>query len=72
LFITLLSLIFCYGIEFSQIYQAAWLNNIKATRLGGLVLGFGFQWSDIIAYTLGISFAAIIEKIKYFFMEITK
>ena len=43
----------CILIECSQLYQADWLNAIRHTRLGGLVLGFGFLWSDLICYALG-------------------
>ncbi len=30
----ILSLIFSFGIEFSQLYQAEWINGIRATLLG--------------------------------------
>lgn len=48
------ALAFAYCIEFSQCYQAAWINHIRATTLGGLVLGFGFQYSDLVCYTVGV------------------
>ena len=43
----------CFSIELSQLYQAAWINEIRSTRLGGLVLGFGFLWSDLVCYLVG-------------------
>jgi len=49
------ALIFSYSIEFSQLYQANWINEIRHTALGSLVLGFGFRWSDLLAYSGGIS-----------------
>lgn len=49
-----ISLIFCYGIEISQLYHAEWIDSIRATTLGGLVLGYGFLWSDLVAYTIGV------------------
>ncbi|MEQ8242479.1 DUF2809 domain-containing protein [Fulvivirga sp.] len=52
--VALISLITCYAIELSQLYQADWINEIRRTRLGGLVLGYGFLWSDIISYTVGV------------------
>lgn len=55
------SILFCYGIEVSQLYQAPWINEIRGTTLGGLILGFGFLWSDILAYTLGVSLAYTID-----------
>ncbi|SMC86911.1 ribosomal maturation YjgA family protein [Pedobacter africanus] len=49
----LISVSVCFLIEFSQLYNATWINNIRNTTLGALVLGHGFLWSDIIAYTIG-------------------
>lgn len=49
-----ISLAFCYLIEFSQLYQAEWINNIRKTLPGRLVLGQGFLCSDLFAYTIGI------------------
>lgn len=57
----LLALTFSYGIELSQFYHAPWLDEIRNTILGGLILGFGFLWSDIVAYTLGIVAAFFID-----------
>lgn len=48
------SLLFCFAIEFSQMYQAPWINHIRATTLGGLVLGKGFLTVDLIRYAVGI------------------
>lgn len=56
-----ISLIFCYGIEMSQLYHAEWIDNIRATTLGGLVLGCGFLWSDLVAYTIGIGVGFLFE-----------
>ncbi|MGH1434537.1 MAG: DUF2809 domain-containing protein [Lewinella sp.] len=51
--VAVISIIICYLIEFFQLYQADWINNIRNYRLGGLILGYGFLWSDIVSYTLG-------------------
>ncbi|MBY0598997.1 ribosomal maturation YjgA family protein [Bacillus bingmayongensis] len=59
--VALLSLLFCYGIEMSQLYHAEWIDNIRATTLGGLVLGYGFLWSDLLAYTIGVSVGMLCE-----------
>ncbi|OOG92702.1 hypothetical protein BTH41_04724 [Bacillus mycoides] len=56
-----LSLLFCYGIEISQLYHADWIDNIRATTLGGLVLGYGFLWSDLLAYTIGVGMGMLCE-----------
>jgi hypothetical protein len=48
------ALTFCFLIEFSQLYHAPWIDEIRHTRLGGLVLGFGFLWSDLVCYLVGV------------------
>ena len=57
-----ISLAICFAIECSQLCQAHWLNMIRKTVLGRLVLGSGFLWSDLVAYTIGILIAAITAK----------
>lgn len=59
--IWLFSLGFCWFIEITQLYHAPWIDAIRATTLGGLVLGFGFLWSDMIAYVVGTAFGALID-----------
>ncbi|RZK81993.1 MAG: DUF2809 domain-containing protein [Pedobacter sp.] len=61
--IALLALVICYFIELSQLYQAPWINNIRENTLGALVLGRGFLWTDLIAYTLGISLSLWVANI---------
>ncbi|PFF09983.1 hypothetical protein CN315_05420 [Bacillus cereus] len=56
-----ISLMFCYGIEVSQLYHAEWIDSIRATILGGLVLGYGFLWSDLVAYTIGVGVGMFCE-----------
>lgn len=56
------SVVFCFGIEFSQLLQQDWLVELRATLLGKLVLGRGFLWSDLLAYTIGaLSFGYLIQ-----------
>ena len=50
----LLAFIFSYLIEFSQLYQADWINQIRASTLGGLVLGYSFLIQDLVSYAIGI------------------
>ena len=56
------SLTFCFAIEISQLYQAPWINQIRSTLPGHLILGQGFLWSDLLAYTAGIVTVAMAEK----------
>lgn len=58
-----LSLLICYGIEFLQLYQAEWIIELRKTLFGRYVLGQGFLWSDILAYTFGVLVAFMIEQI---------
>lgn len=53
--VALISLALCYLVEFSQLYQAPWIITIRRTLPGRLVLGQGFLWSDLLAYTAGIA-----------------
>lgn len=59
--VALLSLAFAWGIEFLQLYQAPWINSIRGTIPGKLVLGNTFHWSDLLAYAAGIVMGALWE-----------
>ena len=50
-----LALVLSFGVEVSQLYQADWVNAIRETRVGGLILGFGFKLSDLACYTTGMN-----------------
>ncbi|WP_299414768.1 DUF2809 domain-containing protein [Acaryochloris sp. IP29b_bin.148] len=41
------------GLEFLQLWQPAWLQAIRATLLGRLVLGNTFSWEDFPYYFVG-------------------
>jgi hypothetical protein len=56
-----LALVFCFCIEFLQLYRAEWLLAIRRTTLGHYALGQGFLWSDLGYYTLGIIIAFLID-----------
>lgn len=57
-----LSLLFCFAIECSQLYQADWINAIRNTAIGGLVLGYGFLYVDLIRYSFGVLCAYLIDR----------
>ena len=61
--VAIISLLICYGIEFLQLYQGEWMIELRKTLFGRYVLGQGFLWTDIIAYTCGIAIAFSIERI---------
>jgi len=50
-----------FAVEFSQLYHAPWIDGIRSTTLGHLVLGYGFSWSDLIAYAVGVALGAVFE-----------
>lgn len=54
----------CYAMgvadELLQLYHAPWIESIRQTRIGGLILGFGFLWSDVICYAVGTLIAYIL------------
>lgn len=55
------ALLFSFAIEFSQLYHSPGVDLLRKTRIGGLVLGYGFLWSDLISYTAGIGIGILIE-----------
>lgn len=59
--VALVSLAISYADELSQLYQAPWVNQIRATTLGHLVLGSHFSWLDMLSYTIGIVLIAPLD-----------
>lgn len=55
------ALAFAFAVETSQLYHARWIDELRATRLGALVLGSVFLWSDLACYAAGIALGAAIE-----------
>ncbi|MDX1929143.1 MAG: DUF2809 domain-containing protein [Pirellulaceae bacterium] len=56
-----ISLTLAFLVEISQLYHAPWLDSIRQTTLGGLVLGFGFLWTDLVCYSVGIALGLVLE-----------
>jgi hypothetical protein len=59
--IMLLSITISYAIEFSQLYKAEWIDNLRHTFLGRMILGETFFWGDLLSYTAGILIGVCIE-----------
>ena|SRR5688572_21745991 len=59
--LSVLAFVISCAIEFSQLYQAPWLNEIRGTTIGHLVLGSTFSWSDIAAYAIGVLVGSLID-----------
>lgn len=58
-----LSFMIALAVEFSQLYQADWINSLRSAGPMGYLLGYGFLWSDILCYSSGILFCFIGDSI---------
>ena len=56
-----IALLVCMAVELSQLSHAPLLDTVRATRIGALVLGSGFDLRDLGAYTLGIIVATFLD-----------
>lgn len=59
--IAISSIALCFAIELSQLCQADWFNMVRSYRLGGLIFGHTFLWSDLICYAFGGIFGYSLE-----------
>lgn len=55
------ALAIAFVVECSQLYHADWIDSIRRTALGALVLGSGFLWSDLVCYAVGVGLAAVLD-----------
>jgi hypothetical protein len=51
----------CVAVELSQLSHAPWLDAIRDTEPGRLLLGSGFDARDLSAYALGVAAAALLD-----------
>lgn len=56
-----LALLLSLLVEVSQLYHAPWMDSIRQTAVGGLILGFGFLWSDLVCYATGVGLGVALE-----------
>jgi len=59
--LALAALSFSFAIEFLQLYHAPWIETLRGTLLGRLVLGRGFLWGDLVAYCVGVAVGGLGE-----------
>ncbi len=52
---------FAFLVEISQLYHAPWIDAIRGTQLGGLVLGYGFLWTDLVCYATGVGIGVTLD-----------
>ncbi|HEX9003947.1 MAG TPA: DUF2809 domain-containing protein [Blastocatellia bacterium] len=57
--------LFSFAVELSQLYHAPWMDGLRHTRIGGLILGFGFLWSDVLCYAAGVGLGFLVEIVIY-------
>lgn len=57
-----MAFLFSFSVEISQLYHSPWIDTLRHTKLGGLVLGYGFLWSDLVSYGVGISIGILVER----------
>jgi hypothetical protein len=56
-----LALLTAFTVEISQLVRVEWLDAIRSTRLGTLLLGRGVLWSDLLVYSVGRALATGID-----------
>ena len=61
--VAVLALVLSFAVELSQLYHASWIDSIRHTTLGGLLLGFDFVWSDLACYFVGVGLGVLMEQI---------
>ncbi len=59
--ISMVAILFSFAIEFSQFYHAPWIDSLRHTKIGGLILGFGFKSSDLVCYSVGVLLGTLID-----------
>jgi len=52
---------FCFAVELAQLYRAPWIDAVRATTPGRLVLGQGFHAFDLVCYVIGVGVGAGLE-----------
>lgn len=59
--IALAAIAFCFAIELSQLYRAPWIDTVRETTPGRLILGQGFHAFDLVCYLIGVALGAGLE-----------
>ena len=59
--LAILALATAYAVELSQLLRTSWLNVARETRVGALVLGQGFLWSDLVCYAVGVGIGVMLD-----------
>ena len=60
--VTALALSLSVLVEVGQLDHAPWIDSIRRTTVGGLVLGYDFVWSELACYAVGVAVGILIER----------
>jgi len=61
--IAAITLLLTFSVEFSQLYQAPWINELRRNPLVALLIGRVFVWSDLVCYFVGIATGVLGEMV---------
>ncbi len=59
--VALLALATSWLVEFSQLYEAPWIDAIRENSMGHLLIGSTFHAPDLLAYAIGVGLGAAAE-----------
>jgi Protein of unknown function (DUF2809) len=57
------ALVVAWTVELSQTLHLPWLDAVRQTRIGALLLGQGFLWSDLWCYAAGVALACLLDQV---------
>ncbi len=57
-----MTIVITFGIEFLKLCHAQWLESIRATGVGGVILGHAFFWHDFLSYILGTALGVFLDQ----------
>jgi hypothetical protein len=58
-----LALATAFAVELGQLYHAPWIDAVRATTVGQLVLGSTFHAPDLVAYAVGVGIGMLAERL---------
>ncbi|MEZ5317416.1 MAG: DUF2809 domain-containing protein [Vicinamibacterales bacterium] len=61
--LAMMAVAIAFADELSQLYHAPWIDAVRATTPGALLLGQGFLWSDLVCYVAGVGLAAVVDRL---------
>ena len=55
------AMVLAVAIEVSQLYHEPWIDQLRHTTVGALILGQGFLFSDILCYAVGVGLGCLLD-----------